>query len=579
MTFRFYTDRVDEGHWLGGYRLIRRLGVGGTGTVWLAQDEGGMNVALKLLHPAIAANEHSRQRLMRETRTVNAVLSDGVAHVVDVEVDDVQPFIVSEFIDGPTLAELLRESPLEVEDALDCAKQLYAIISAVHRAGVIHRDIKPGNIIMSETGPVLIDFGIARASEDVTLTAQGFVSATASYASPELLRGVRADEASDWWAWSATVLHMLTGRLPFGSGATEAVMNRVLQGQPDTQGLPATAAQILRGALSADPATRCAPEEILSMLASAADSGVFDDEDATTLLATPPDYAPDPFPPSGTSQAPASDAYIASTRLLGTAEPETYKPEHPATTAHIPDFYSPTGPSTVTPQWALPEEYSSDENTPAAWFGRPAPTPTPFVLLSLTAAAAMLPIFLGLSGLIVSSAAMLLLSWIGALNRGVRHRRVMAGGKRPTDWWVAAVRAPLTIVGSTLKVIVGWGMGLLLATMAGLGAVYGAPQLTIGRFYVDFLSIPGVVLSAQTRPAIAEVTGDPYAASALYGFILITFGVAAFFPTGVDLREGVALPVRALLSPWWARALFVVLTGAAIALTWKITVNALVFSV
>lgn len=235
---------MQVGDWVGGYHLIERRGVGGAGTVWLAQDEGGMRVALKLVHPALADDEVARERLAREARTVNAVASDHVAHVVDVEVDDVQPFIVSEYVDGPTLSRVLEDGPMPRDRALECAASLLETVEAVHAAGVIHRDIKPGNVILSGRGPVLIDFGIAQGDEDLTLTAQGFVSATASYASPQILRGKRADESSDWWAWTATVLHLLTGHAPFGSGSTQAVMNRVLNGQPDTTGLPAAVAQL-----------------------------------------------------------------------------------------------------------------------------------------------------------------------------------------------------------------------------------------------------------------------------------------------------------------------------------------------
>ena len=98
---------MEEGEELGGYRLIRRLGTGGAGTVWLAEDGGGMRVALKAMHPAMAASEASRQRLERETRTVNFVRSPFVAHIVDAETEATQPFVVSEYVEGPTLAEIL----------------------------------------------------------------------------------------------------------------------------------------------------------------------------------------------------------------------------------------------------------------------------------------------------------------------------------------------------------------------------------------------------------------------------------------------------------------------------------------
>ena len=103
---------MEEGEELGGYRLIRRLGTGGAGTVWLAEDGGGTRVALKAMHPAMAASEESRQRLERETRTVNSVRSPFVAHIVDAETEASQPFVVSEYVEGPTLAEILVSGPV-----------------------------------------------------------------------------------------------------------------------------------------------------------------------------------------------------------------------------------------------------------------------------------------------------------------------------------------------------------------------------------------------------------------------------------------------------------------------------------
>lgn len=260
---------MEEGEELGGYRLIRRLGTGGAGTVWLAEDGGGTRVALKAMHPAMAASEESRQRLERETRTVNSVRSPFVAHIVDAETEASQPFVVSEYVEGPTLAEILVSGPVPLRGVAALSYHLASTIAAVHHANVIHRDIKPSNIICSPRGPVLIDFGIAMATSDQHLTSTGLVSGTAGYTAPELLQGRGATKESDWWAWCATLLSCATGRPPFGKGDVSATMLRVLEGDPDLAGLHPMVADALAGGLAPDPDDRPSPSLIVADLMSA----------------------------------------------------------------------------------------------------------------------------------------------------------------------------------------------------------------------------------------------------------------------------------------------------------------------
>ena len=260
---------MEEGEELGGYRLIRRLGTGGAGTVWLAEDGGGTRVALKAMHPAMAASEESRQRLERETRTVNSVRSPFVAHIVDAETEASQPFVVSEYVEGPTLAEILVSGPVPLRGVAALSYHLASTIAAVHHANIIHRDIKPSNIICSPRGPVLIDFGIAMATSDQHLTSTGLVSGTAGYTAPELLQGHGATKESDWWAWCAALLSCATGRPPFGKGDVSATMLRVLEGDPDLAGLHPMVADALAGGLAPDLDDRPSPSLIVADLMSA----------------------------------------------------------------------------------------------------------------------------------------------------------------------------------------------------------------------------------------------------------------------------------------------------------------------
>ena len=260
---------MEEGNELGGYRLIRRLGTGGAGTVWLAEDGGGTRVALKVMHPALATSEESRARLEREVRTVNSVSSPFVAHIIDAEIDASQPFVVSEYVEGPTLAEILSSGPIPLRGVAALSYHLASTIAAVHHANIIHRDIKPSNIICSSRGPVLLDFGIAMAVDDQHLTRTGLVSGSAGYTAPELLRGKPATKESDWWAWCATLLSCATGRAPFGKGDVMATMMRVIEGEPDLAGLHPMVSDALGGGLSPNPNVRPSPSLIVAHLMSA----------------------------------------------------------------------------------------------------------------------------------------------------------------------------------------------------------------------------------------------------------------------------------------------------------------------
>lgn len=237
--------------------------------MWLAEDGGGTAVALKALHPALASSDAARTRLRRETRTVNAVRSPFVAHIVDAETDASQPFVVSEYVAGPTLAEVVQSGPVPMRGVAALSYHLASTIAAVHQADVIHRDIKPSNIICSQRGPVLIDFGIAMGAEDEHLTSTGLVSGTAGYTAPELLAGRPPSRHSDWWAWCATLLSCATGRPPFGSGDMKATILRVMQGEPDLAGLSPRIAAALGAGLGTEPEGRPSPSLVVADLMGA----------------------------------------------------------------------------------------------------------------------------------------------------------------------------------------------------------------------------------------------------------------------------------------------------------------------
>ncbi|WP_098458413.1 serine/threonine-protein kinase [Flavimobilis soli] len=259
---------------VGGYTIVRPLGAGATGTVYVAEDGGGNQVALKMLHPAYAATPESRDRLLREVAAMRKVRDDAFVTVLDAEADGHEAFIVMELVDGPSLEdEVLGGGPFDAHDLLELAEKLARALRSVHEAGLVHRDVKPSNILLAEHGPVLIDFGIAQAAADARLTSHGFVMGTPGYLAPELLDGAEPSPAGDWWGWAASLAFAVTGRAPFGVRPLEAVLARVRAGEVDLEGAGPITAEALRGALVPDPARRTSPEDVVEALGDAVGTG------------------------------------------------------------------------------------------------------------------------------------------------------------------------------------------------------------------------------------------------------------------------------------------------------------------
>jgi len=277
---------LTPGSEIGGYTVVAPLGSGGMGTVYRAVDGGGTSVALKLLHPHIGADAAGRERLRREVAALQRLRHPAVAAVLDAEADSTEAFIVTELVDGETLAEHVRErGPLDAHDLLALASGLLDALHAVHGAGVVHRDLKPSNVLVTDDGPVLIDFGIAQAADDTSLTSAGLVVGTPGYLAPELLDGDEPSPESDLWGWAAVLAFAAIGRDPFGTRPVESVLARARSGEVDVDGLGALTAAALVGALDPDPAERTAPEDVVAALTTvAAEGDLPPDEDGTVVL-------------------------------------------------------------------------------------------------------------------------------------------------------------------------------------------------------------------------------------------------------------------------------------------------------
>ncbi|MEV5831693.1 serine/threonine-protein kinase [Spirillospora sp. NPDC052242] len=249
---------VTSGDRIGHYSVLQTLGEGGMGVVYLGADPEGRNVAIKVLRPAVAGDATARRRLAREVDSMRRVHSPHVAEILDADVTAEQPYIVTQYVPGRTLEEVVEENgPIDGTDLQRLAVGLASALSAIHGAGIVHRDLKPANVMLMDGGePVVIDFGIAQAADATRLTATGMVIGTPGYLAPEIIEGHEAGPHSDVHAWAGSLAFAATGRPPFGSGTFEAIFYKIMAGQPDLDGVPAPILPVLRAAIARDPSER-----------------------------------------------------------------------------------------------------------------------------------------------------------------------------------------------------------------------------------------------------------------------------------------------------------------------------------
>jgi eukaryotic-like serine/threonine-protein kinase len=217
----------------GRYRIERVLGSGGMAIVYLARDlELDRPVAVKLLAENLAGDEAFRERFLREARHAAALSHPNVAAVFDAGEEDERPYIVMEYLDGETLAEVIaRRGPLEPAEAVELALQACAGLEHAHRAGLVHRDVKPQNLLLGGDGAMkLVDFGIARAAESTRLTEIGTVLGTAAYLAPEQAAGEDVGAAADIYSLGAVLYELLSGRPPFEFGSLAELASRQREG-------------------------------------------------------------------------------------------------------------------------------------------------------------------------------------------------------------------------------------------------------------------------------------------------------------------------------------------------------------
>ncbi|UBU16744.1 protein kinase domain-containing protein [Nonomuraea gerenzanensis] len=252
---------------MGAYSLAGRLGEGGQGIVYLATDPGGAEVALKLLRADLAGDAEASERFVREVAMARRVAPFCTAQVVETGLFGGRPYIVSEYIDGPTLTDVVREQGPRSGSALHrLAIGTVTALVAIHQAGIVHRDFKPSNVLLASDGPRVIDFGIAKAL-DLTSTLTGAVIGTPAYMAPEQLTESGPGPKSDLFAWACTLLFAASGQAPFGQDSVPAVVNRILHHEPDTACVTDPALRALvTDCLAKDPARRPTSSEALMRL-------------------------------------------------------------------------------------------------------------------------------------------------------------------------------------------------------------------------------------------------------------------------------------------------------------------------
>jgi serine/threonine protein kinase len=250
---------------VGRYRLLARLGSGGMGQVFLGQSPGGRLVAVKLVRAELACSPVFRARFAREVEAARMVSGIFTAPVVDADPDCPQPWLVTAYVDGRSLADAVgSDGPLAVAQALTLAAGLAEGLDAIHTAGVVHRDLKPSNVMLASDGPRIIDFGISRSADWAALTYAGWVPGSPGFMSPEQAEGDPAGPPSDIFSLGAVLAFAATGRGPFGTGASAALLRKVVRGEPELDGIPARLRRLIERCLDKDPARRPTAAQILA---------------------------------------------------------------------------------------------------------------------------------------------------------------------------------------------------------------------------------------------------------------------------------------------------------------------------
>ena len=357
---------------VGPYKLLGRLGAGGMGQVYLAKSPGGRLVAIKLIRPELAEERGFRARFAGEIAAARNVSGIYTAAVVDADAEAELPWMATVYVPGPSLTDAVEDNgPLPVTTVLALAAGLAEALEAIHRAGLVHRDMKPSNVLLAADGPRVIDFGISRVLERSMMTTTGMVLGSPGFMSPEQAMGEQVGQPADVFSLGAILAYASTGAGPFGTGPTPALLYRVVREEPDLTQVPERLRRLIQQCLAKDPATRPTPAGLLESLSD--DVGVLDGEWLPRSVADGMSrYNPTvqtPLPPS--LRDPDSGAAGSAGAVLPTSPPATELaavtplPGAPVSGAPLSGAPAGAAPSSVAPvdgqtaptraEWTLPE--------------------------------------------------------------------------------------------------------------------------------------------------------------------------------------------------------------------------------
>ena len=355
-------DGSDPSH-IGRYRLVGRLGEGGMGRVYLARSPGGRPAAVKVINDHLRHDEHALSRFRREVETLGTVRSAYTASLIDAELDTPPYWLATEYVPGPTLhAAVATNGPLPADLARVMLAALAEGLDAIHVRGVWHRDLKPHNVILSATGPQLIDFGIARTTGTSNLTQVGGAMGSPGYIAPETITGGETGPGADVFALGATLAFAVTGRPPYGDGPFAAVSYRSVHGEIDLRGVDAGVAELIAACAQSDPALRPTPHQIVELCRAEADLvhhpayqralavGSSADRERAATVADNGGGTPPVASDAATAVAPQAAALDGGTRESHAATLLAPNPGHDnPTRLHAADAYGPypvgTGPA------------------------------------------------------------------------------------------------------------------------------------------------------------------------------------------------------------------------------------------
>ncbi|MGP3967063.1 serine/threonine-protein kinase [Streptomyces sp. 6N223] len=313
---------------VAGYELRARLGSGGMGSVYLSYSPGGQPVALKVVRNELADDPEFRRRFETEVRAARRVQGVYTVPVVDSSTQGPVLWLATAYVPGPSLADVIRShGPLPLETVLLLVAGVAEALQSIHAAGVIHRDLKPGNVLLAPDGPKVIDFGIARAADATSLTGTDVRVGTPSYMAPEQITGspeAAAQPAVDVFALGLIAYYAATGEHPFGEGSAHAVLYRIVQDPPELGAAPEALRGLIGACLAKDPAARPSPAQVIEACRALAPGGTLRRAESwlppplaaeltTRLRARPPaPAAPPPVPPPPPAAPAAAPAIPAS---------------------------------------------------------------------------------------------------------------------------------------------------------------------------------------------------------------------------------------------------------------------------